>query len=770
MTERSVVNMSDHPRRRSPAGSAPENGAIDDAVVIPHARESQEGVYDQERDPAASAVPAQAGREAVSGTVVLRRRMELEPRGPQLPAWATRDGFRIALSNARLVTVAHLKYQAVHMPLYVVVYAPRGAGRAVRVWAGWVAGDHTHLIRQAKRELRAASARKDKHDHHKAISLYKEERRRHRWTALGLTLAGAGASAVGVLVLAAAGGPLTVAALSVVVVTAGALGGRPRRPAAGPLALSAGRTPLLGEDSIVAALLRAKVIVEAQREDTVLLEPTHKDGAGLACVVELPPGVSAKTMLTARTAIASALRVHAYQLMLERVHGDGAHEGVVRVWIGRSDPFARVYPSPLLEAKGRWDTWRYGVPFGVTGRGDLVAPSLVDLSLLIGGQPRRGKSVLITNILIACLLDPTIQVRLIDGKGGADYDLLAPVLDTFFKVDPARVLAMLQLMVDQMEADYEVLSQMGKRKLDEEVLASGRIRRQLIVIDEFRVFTTHPKFGKAITALLVDLASRGPALGYSLVLANQRTTVEVISGLLRGSVAARAAARTDNVASSNAVLGEGKAGAGWDASQIPGDKAHRGMIILDADGADPMLVKVFWIDEDKHLPRLAALAYQVREAAGVLPHQIRDAIEEALEALTGISSAAGGPTGRGRTSNLTAADFPDLGEEPGLEQEAPVLAVILTLAEDQGADWVSYAAIGAELAEADAESWSELVEDEPAFGRALRKALAAEMAAVGVAGQPPEPFRRRDGGTNPVRGYTVADLRTAFGLDETEPE
>ncbi len=765
-TDETVVDMADAAARRGRAFGLP---AEDAHGPDPAPSAAAQEVHDQETDlgPAAQMVRRPAGRVEQPG----------ERRGPALPAWATRAGFRIAASNALLTGRAHLAYRAVHVPVYVFVYAPRGGWRAARVWAGWVAGDHTHMIRQAKRELRAADKRRDKEPHHQAIAQYRKQRREHRRNALLLTAGGLVAVVFGTAALAVTEGALVVGALVVAVVTAAAVGGRPHRPATPAVAaLPGGREVMLGQDSIVRALIKAKVISEAQAEEALLLEPVHKDGNGLGFLLELPPGVEAAKLLNARTAFAAALRKHAFLIVFERETGRVGHEGVVRGWIGSRDPFAETYRSPLLKVKGAWDTWRYGVPLGVTGRGRGVAPRMNDLSALLGGRPRSGKSMEITNILVACLLDPLIRVRLVDGKGAADYDPLAAVLDTFFKLDPARLLEMLRLLVAEMEEAYEVLSQMGKRKLDEEVLASGRIRRTLVVVDEFRIYTTHKKHGKEIDAYFVDLASRGPAVGIHLVIGSQRTTTQVVSGLLRTSIQIRIAFHLDNPASSNATLGEGMAGAGFDASALPGDVAHRGMAILDADGADPITIKGYAIDEEE-LTTLTVQAYAVRDAARVLPGQWDDPIENQLFEITGISSAAGGPTGRGRTSSVSAAELDQLAEEAALEEireSAPTLTAILVLAQKaaaDGSDWVPLPAIAAELHSADADGWpGDLLADDAAFGRALRKAMAEELEGLGLDPTVPDAIRRRikdpaPGSPSQLRGYLIADLYAAVGLD-----
>ena len=91
--------------------------------------------------------------------------------------------------------------------------------------------------------------------------------------------------------------------------------------------------------------------------------------------------------------------------------------------------------------------------------------------------------------------------------------------------------------------------------------------------------------------------------------------------------------RCPDVIASNAVLGPGAAGAGYNAADIP--RSHRGVGILDADGSDPVKLRSYFLDDaGTALQEVAAVAYELRRAAGTLPEREQPADNAAeLEAI-----------------------------------------------------------------------------------------------------------------------------------------
>ncbi|MCC5582402.1 hypothetical protein IMZ11_43155, partial [Microtetraspora sp. AC03309] len=190
--------------------------------------------------------------------------------------------------------------------------------------------------------------------------------------------------------------------------------------------------------------------------------------------------------------------------------------------------------------------------------------------------------------------------------------------ETAEKRNAAGLLDHLRSMQDRMERVFDMLDEAGgASRLTPELCRQFGVDVELTIVDETRYYVASPQ-GAEIVAAMVDIASRGPAAGILLVLATQRMTKEGIPPELKGVCSLRWAMRCPDVIASNAVLGAGAAGAGYDASDIP--RTHRGVGILDADGADPIKLRSYYLDDTgPDLVSVAEAAYALRAAAGTLP-------------------------------------------------------------------------------------------------------------------------------------------------------
>lgn len=367
------------------------------------------------------------------------------------------------------------------------------------------------------------------------------------------------------------------------------------------------KTP--GEDMVTRAAIAAKL---GSADGMRLAAPVLTEDGGWSTILQLPPGQRARKALGKEADFASALGVGETQVVFELIP---EHAGRLSVYVSKLDPFLKVYPSPLLSRTEPMDFWA-GVPAGVNGRGRGEVLRLVDASLLVAGEPRAGKSAAVNGIIGAAALAVTPKIHLWDGKGAGDHRPWRRIAETAEKRNAAGLLEHLHRMRDQMEHVFDLLDDAGgSTKLTPELCRRFGVDVELTIVDETRYYTTSPQ-GQEIVEVMVDIASRGPAAGVLLVLATQRMTTDALPGPLKGVCSLRWAMRCPDVTASNAVLGQGAAGAGYDASDIP--RSHRGVGILDADGADPAKLRSYYLDDDG-LVSVADAAYALRAAAGTLP-------------------------------------------------------------------------------------------------------------------------------------------------------
>jgi S-DNA-T family DNA segregation ATPase FtsK/SpoIIIE len=403
------------------------------------------------------------------------------------------------------------------------------------------------------------------------------------------------------------------------------------------------KTP--GENAVTRAAVASKLGTGKEIDQMRLASPILNEGTGWSTTLQLPPGQRARKAIGKAPDFASALGVGETQVVFDLVP---AHAGRLSIYVAKDDPFLRVYPSPLIGRSEPVDFWA-GIPVGVNGRGRNEALRLVDASLLIAGEPRAGKTVATNTIIAAAALAVTPRIHLFDGKGAGDHRPWRRIAHTAVKRDPARLKRHLEKQVAEMERRFDLLDEAGAgTKLTPDLCRTLGVDVELTIVDETRYYVTGP-LGDDITGLMVDIASRGPAAGVILVLATQRMTTDAIPGPLKGVCSLRWAMRCPDSTASNAVLGPGAVGKGFDASGI--SRAHRGVGILDADGAEPTMMRSFLLD-DGDLAGIAQQAHRLREAAGTLPETAPR--EEAVDAVADILNAFGDADG------LLTAELADL--------------------------------------------------------------------------------------------------------------
>ncbi|HWB38823.1 MAG TPA: DNA translocase FtsK 4TM domain-containing protein [Candidatus Saccharimonadales bacterium] len=178
--------------------------------------------------------------------------------------------------------------------------------------------------------------------------------------------------------------------------------------------------------------------------------------------------------------------------------------------------------------------------------------------LLVAGQTGSGKSVMINTILTSLLYKNSpadLKLILVDPKRVElkPYDdiphLLTPVI-----VEPEKCISALKWAVAEMERRYHALSEVGKRNIGE----YNNLKKEegmpyiVIVIDELADLMMMA--ARDVEALIVRIAQKARAVGIHLVLATQRPSVDVITGLIKANVPARIAFTTASQVDSRTII------------------------------------------------------------------------------------------------------------------------------------------------------------------------------------------------------------------------
>lgn len=268
------------------------------------------------------------------------------------------------------------------------------------------------------------------------------------------------------------------------------------------------------------------------------------------------------------------------------------------------------------------------------GKGVSGVPVVADLAkmphLLIAGATGSGKSVCLNAIVTNLITNATpYQVRfiMIDPKRVemTTYGRLPHLAFSEVIVDLDKVVGTLQAVVSEMEARYRKFSEVGVRNI-EAYNRHARVLKKLpywvLIIDELADLMMVAPF--EVEKLLCRLAQLARATGIHLVVATQRPSVDVVTGLIKANFPTRVAFAVTSITDSRTILDMGGAekllGQG-DMLYLPTDagkpKRIQGVYVSDAEVE--RLVE-FWADERFHALR---------------PDTADDLLEEALIAQNG---------------------------------------------------------------------------------------------------------------------------------------
>lgn len=204
------------------------------------------------------------------------------------------------------------------------------------------------------------------------------------------------------------------------------------------------------------------------------------------------------------------------------------------------------------------------VPLGRDISNGLITADLAKMPhLLIAGSTGSGKSVAINVILTSLLLNcaPTdVKLVLIDPKKvelGMYHDL--PHLMTPVVTEPRKAAVTLDKVVQKMQQRYEEFAQTGQRNITgyNKLATTDPSKYEkmpyiVVIVDELAdlMMTT----GNEVEASITRIAQMGRAAGIHLILATQRPSVDVITGIIKANVPSRMAFAVSSGTDSRTII------------------------------------------------------------------------------------------------------------------------------------------------------------------------------------------------------------------------
>jgi len=271
----------------------------------------------------------------------------------------------------------------------------------------------------------------------------------------------------------------------------------------------------------------------------------NREGVFLIFNIILNSGGKLKDIERHLTEIALALKAQAQPLVYPVMS-----KGIVKMEVMVSSPKTVFWQEIMGEVKIPL-SYKLPLVLGEFGNGD---PVIVDLSkmphLLIGGSTGSGKSIclhsIINSLTLNCnnVLFSLIDLKRVEFSSYKDRsNLFSPIAQS-----SQEAIYVLTNLVEEMESRFKKLEKMGYRDISQ----AKNMPYIVVIIDEFADLMLSSR--KIIQGLVCRLAQKSRAAGIHLILATQRPSADIITGLIKANFPAKISCKVSSAINSRILL------------------------------------------------------------------------------------------------------------------------------------------------------------------------------------------------------------------------
>ena len=344
--------------------------------------------------------------------------------------------------------------------------------------------------------------------------------------------------------------------------------------------------------------------------------------------LEIPMGIKLSKVLALQNDLALALATSTGNV---RIEAPIPGKSLVGVEIPNLSPEMVTLKNALMDDSLRTNKSKLAVALGLDVSGNTVISDIARMPhVLIAGTTGSGKSVLLNSFIATLLFRASpheVKLILVDPKRVelSEYNdiphLLTPVI-----IEPEKILSALKWAMQEMDRRYRLFHEAQVRNINgyNELSGFQALPYIIIIVDELQNLMEFAPV--EVENAIVRLAAMARATGVHLVVATQRPSVDVITGLIKANIPCRIAFNVSSMVDSRVILDQ------------PGAEKLLGkgdMLYVPPDASKPVRIQGIYVSDTEIRNLITFL-----KRSGIEPEYTEEVTQMPVGKIAGVTGGA----------------------------------------------------------------------------------------------------------------------------------